>query len=652
MNESVAYYSVMALGALVRRLPLRIALALGRAAGTLAWMCDGPHRRQVHRNLKTAFGGERSHEDIVRLGRRVFQAYAQNFIELLSLPRLSPDRFRDWVDVEGGDHVRAALEKGRGAIFLAMHYGSWELAGRVAAGFGRPYRVLVNPQRRFSRLDDLLNRYRRGIGSQVILRGFGVRELLQGLRDNEVVGLVVDQGGRTGTPLPFFGREARFSTGALRIAFKTGAPVLFAVIRRRREGGHRIVIHPPFEWHASGEEGPDLLDALRKVVAIMEREIRAAPEEYMWFYKIWKFSPRRTLVILDDGRTGHLRQSQAVARCLAETARRRGLRPRIKEVDVRFRNEGTRRLASVAGFGILPRIFLRTPRILRLLLTEESYRAVTAVRPDVVLSCGTTTAPVNYLLSRDAGAGSIFLLRPGLMDPDHFDLGVMPRHDRPERLRTRTPILITEGAPNLITPDYLERQTDRFLKRFSHLQRSGRLRIGVLIGGDTRTAPMSERSIRIAVHQLREAAEDLGAEVLATTSRRTPVRIEGILQSQWRRSPVCRLLIIAAKKNVPEAVGGILGLCDILLVTGDSISMISEAAASGKKTIVFSVTGTSSPQDKHEGFVHRLAQAGYVVLAAPDMVRSAIQDLVKGKRHVRPLRDHRVLEKGLEGFPL
>ena len=36
-----------------------------------------------------------------------------------------------------------------------------------------------------------------------------------------------------------------------------------------------------------------------------------------------------------------------------------------------------------------------------------------------------------------------------------------------------------------------------------------------------------------------------------------------------------------------EAMGGIVGLSDILIVSGESISMISEAASSGKNTIVF-----------------------------------------------------------------
>jgi len=54
--------------------------------------------------------------------------------------------------------------------------------------------------------------------------------------------------------------------------------------------------------------------------SILERYIRKYPHEYFWFYKIWKYSNLKPVVILSDGKTGHIRQSQAALKLINEAA--------------------------------------------------------------------------------------------------------------------------------------------------------------------------------------------------------------------------------------------------------------------------------------------------------------------------------------------
>ena len=75
--------------------------------------------------------------------------------------------------------------------------------------------------------------------------------------------------------------------------------------------------------------------------------------------------------------------------------------------------------------------------------------------------------------------------------------------------------------------------------------------------------------------------------MLASTSRRTPSDIEGLVKSELEGFDKCRLLVIANERNIPEAVGGILGVSDFIVVSGESVSMVSEAVSSGKYVLVF-----------------------------------------------------------------
>ena len=55
--------------------------------------------------------------------------------------------------------------------------------------------------------------------------------------------------------------------------------------------------------------------------------------------------------------------------------------------------------------------------------------------------------------------------------------------------------------------------------------------------------------------------------------------VDQLLHKRPRKHPRCPLLILTGQNNVPEAVGGILELSDIHVVSGDSILMVPGAAS-------------------------------------------------------------------------
>jgi len=216
-------------------------------------------------------------------------------------------------------------------------------------------------------------------------------------------------------------------------------------------------------------------------------------------------------------------------------------------------------------------------------------------------------------------------------------------------------VAIVRAAPNLITEKYLTDQTDLLLKRYSHLKNSFRTKIGVLIGGNTKNVEFTESAIKIIIHQIKEAATQLNADILLTTSRRTPENIEQLLWRELKKFERCPLLISASQGNVPEAVGGILGLSDYIVVSGESISMVSEAVSSGKKTVVFRVGNpitegavTDLGKNKYEKFVDRLNEQGYLVSCSGKNVGQALYSVMREKIRFKPLNDREVLKHAVE----
>ena len=135
-------------------------------------------------------------------------------------------------------------------------------------------------------------------------------------------------------------------------------------------------------------------------------------------------------------------------------------------------------------------------------------------------------------------------------------------------------------------------------------------------------------------------------DILIATSRRTPARLEQMLYKEFKKYPACPLLILANQENVSEAVGGILCLSDIIVVSGDSISMVSEAASSGKDTVVFLPQTRAKilkGENKCGAFIERLNAQGYILSSSVHNVGQSIYDIARNKIRTKPINDNEII---------
>lgn len=651
LNELIVYWAFRIFGVFVRVLPVGFSLCLGKVLGLIAYYLDAKRRIVVYSNLCTAFSNVKTNEEIRAIARETFVHYGQNFIELFRFPVLDAEKFGEFVDLQGREHIDEAMKAGKGLIFLAMHFGSWEMSNWVGAHVGYPYKVLVKGQTKNLRLAKLLEKFRFSAGSAVIERGMGTRSLLKSLKKNEIVAMVVDQGGKDGVLVPFFGKEASMASGAIRISQRLGVPICFVSITRLGGPYHRLIVEKPLALVSTGNHELDLKTNLMSVVAMMEKRIRENPSEYMWFYKIWKYSRQAVIAIVTDGKTGHLRQSEAVAGHLKSVLQEREVSSELPILHVAFKNKISARVFSLvafllSGLGHAARMYL-----LRLCLTADSLAQIFSVKPDFVVSCGSSVAAVNFFLGREYNIKNIAILKPGLLNFHQFDLVILPWHDIRRRKHWPPNVVVTQGAPNLITPEYLDHQTKALLKRYLHLKAAHNFKIGVLLGGDTEEFILSEQKVLLLIHQLMEIAVEMKADILLTTSRRTSVKVENLLSRQLAKYDRCKFLVLANRENIPEAVGGILGLSDVLVVSGESISMVSEALSSGKKVAAFCVDhsqGVDFKKTKHGRFLEMLEDQGYLLVSDVKCMKETLYQLIKNKVQTRRLDDNRVIVEALQ----
>lgn len=214
-------------------------------------------------------------------------------------------------------------------------------------------------------------------------------------------------------------------------------------------------------------------------------------------------------------------------------------------------------------------------------LNVEGSDRLASPWPDLVLTAGRRHEPVCRWIRRSSGGKtrSVFLGRTWA-DSRHFDLVVT------------TPQYRLPPAPNVLeNPTTLHRVTAGRLRRAAELWRPQlgglpRPRVAVLAGGSSGPFPFGP----IAAERLgREAAEAAGdGSLLVTTSART----SGAAAEALRKSlPPSVFFYRYRPDDDDNPYFGLLALADAVVVTGDSIAMVSEALATGKPVLLFD-TGT------------------------------------------------------------
>jgi hypothetical protein len=200
--------------------------------------------------------------------------------------------------------------------------------------------------------------------------------------------------------------------------------------------------------------------------------------------------------------------------------------------------------------------------------------------PDVVISTGRRTAPVARWIGAKSGghARLVQLGRKGGEVVDDFDAVITCAHFRlplhAHRIETVVPL-------NAVNPVVLAAAAQRWV---GHLGAAPRPHVALLVGGNSALHQLDAVTARRMGADVRRFAEGAGGSVFAITSPRTGPAATAALRAaldgphrvhEWRRD------------DPENPYLGYLALADVLVVTGESESMLAEAAAAAKPLYIY-----------------------------------------------------------------
>jgi KDO2-lipid IV(A) lauroyltransferase len=261
-------------------------------AGYLGWRSK---RVVTKQNMAMVLGLPVEHGRVRRAALYSWSNYGRTAASLICLPHL------DMADVEARTQdltegmtwqecLRLATMPGRGTIITTGHFGSWDLAGALAARYV-PIAAVADT---FSdpRLNRLLQDHRRAKGVDIIPVSGAAHRVVQELGARRVVAIVADRpvASDRGVAVRFFGHTTYVPAGSAALAVRSGASIMPGYVWYAPNGCYYIRAFPPVfpaVVHTATEKAQEIQRLTQYMLSCQEQVVRQCPTQWFMFRPFW-----------------------------------------------------------------------------------------------------------------------------------------------------------------------------------------------------------------------------------------------------------------------------------------------------------------------------------------------------------------------------
>jgi KDO2-lipid IV(A) lauroyltransferase len=246
-------------------------------------------------NLRHAFPGRFSFEQIDRMVRRIYRHFCGVILEIIQLPRhFNAYNWLKYFKIPPDRELVGWLLSGRPLLIVTGHFGNWEMAGYGLGLLGFTAHAVARPlDNPF--LEEYLRRFREGTG-QKLLAKHGDFTRMQSILDNAgIIATLVDQdAGARGLFVDFFGRPASTHKAMALLALEHQVPLVVVGCRKIGEPMSYELMVEEYILPEDYQTRPDAVPAMtQRFTSALERIVRTAPEQYFWLHRRWKHQPAR-----------------------------------------------------------------------------------------------------------------------------------------------------------------------------------------------------------------------------------------------------------------------------------------------------------------------------------------------------------------------
>lgn len=256
------------------------------------YYCVRYRRKLVTDNLKGSFP-DKSDKEIAQIRRKFYRNLAEMIINTLVMARMSEEECKRRMVFTNNDEIREILGE-RNCIAMTSHLGCWEYYGFW--GMWLPNHILVAVYHKIHNeiINELYKRLRDHESELPVASYDSLRFFIRNREGYEgqhlALGLISDQ---NPPRLPdshwyrFLNRDTIFFEGGEQLAMKFNVPIFYVSQRKVRRGYYEARMEMIYD----GNESVEPHEITERYVRLLEQDIIATPEAWMWSHRRWKHRP-------------------------------------------------------------------------------------------------------------------------------------------------------------------------------------------------------------------------------------------------------------------------------------------------------------------------------------------------------------------------
>jgi len=255
----------------------------------LAYFLDPKHRRIVKQNLKFVYGDEISQARIEEITRYNYKNLLLNLLFTIERQHMTLEAFRDALTLENIEQIERIQKEGRPIIFVAAHYGQWEIGASATSAFVTPlsaiYKTMSNPY-----FEKYLISSRARFRMTNIPHHGALKPLLKELRNKKAIALLADTNTkeRDGVLVNFLGKPTLQVTTPAMLARKFNAAIIPVSASTDDHEHYTLTLHDEITFTKTEDEAADVKRITQDIADWISKLILDDPRPWFWLHRRWK----------------------------------------------------------------------------------------------------------------------------------------------------------------------------------------------------------------------------------------------------------------------------------------------------------------------------------------------------------------------------
>jgi len=219
--------------------------------------------------------------------RSVFRNFAKYLVDFFRFSEEDIKSMLKVTTINGKENLDKTLAEGKGALLVSAHLGNWELGAAVVGCLGYDLHA-ITLDHKDKRVNDLFLSQRLSCNVTSIPIGAQLRNCFKVLKNNRPLAIAGDRDfTENGTEIEFFGEKTLMPKGPAFFGLKTGAPIIPTFLIRNEDDSFKMVFATPIKANPTGDREKDMEALMKKYISVLERYIKANPDQWYAFKKMW-----------------------------------------------------------------------------------------------------------------------------------------------------------------------------------------------------------------------------------------------------------------------------------------------------------------------------------------------------------------------------